>query len=255
MLYLQTSGSDLVLTSNHCHDRLCLVCQLDRRAHLVEAILVAMADAKLPVRFVTLTLKHNDFPLNDQLDRLYQSFRTLRRRPFWRQHVTGGAMFLEVKIGDDGRYHPHFHILCETKWLDTYHLSEDWHKVTGDSFRCDVRPIENAQYRAKYVTKYATKPCDYSIVRNPAKLDEFVCAIKGRRLYQPFGSWKALLPTEDDDAPALPLKPIGSIAQIAASAARGDTYAQRYWEAALRKWPALSVFSPHPTSSNEDYVP
>jgi len=254
-LWLQRMGDELVLTANNCHDRLCEICQLERRRRLIEAILCTMADARLPVRFVTLTMRHNDFPLNDQLDRLYHCFRLLRRRPFWRQHVTGGALFLEVKVGDDNRYHPHFHILCETEWLDTYHLSEEWHKVTGDSFRCDVRPVEDYKYRAKYVTKYATKPCDPSIVRNSQKLDEFVCAIKGRRLYQPFGKWKALLKDADSDPASPPLVPLASISQLAINAARGDTYAQRLWFAALRKWPGLSVFTPHPTYADSDPCP
>ncbi len=215
----------------------------------------ACTDAKLPVRFVTLTLKHSNHPLNDQLDRLYHSFRLLRRRPFWRQHVPGGALFLEVKLGADGKYHPHFHILCETKWLDTYQLCEEWHKVTGDSFRCDVRPVEKYEYRAKYVTKYATKPCDSTILNHPERLDEFVCAIKSRRLYQPFGSWKALLQDEESDPAAPPLTPIGSVWSLAADAARGDPTAKRWWEAALRKWPTLSVFSPHPTQTDTDPCP
>ncbi len=254
-LWLQHDGSGLVLTCNHCHDRLCLVCQLSRRARLVEAILVAMVDAKKPVRFVTLTLKHNHTPLADQLDRLYRSFKVLRRRPLWKNAVTGGAMFLEVKVGADNLWHPHLHILCETDWLDQVALCKDWYAVTGDSFRCDVRPVPDAKRRAEYVTKYATKPCDFSVLHFPERLDEFVVAIKGRRLYQPFGSWTALLPKDSDETPKVKLKPLGSVYTLASNAAAGDPDAQCLWAQALAAFPRLSVFTPHPTHTDADPAP
>lgn len=243
------------MTCNHCRDRLCQPCQTARRAHLIEAILVALDGAKTDVRFVTLTLKHNDTPLTAQLDRLYLAFRTLRRTKFWKAAVRGGAFFLEVKVGDDNRYHPHLHILCETPWLDQRELVETWLGITGDSFICHVKPIDDPLHRAKYVTKYATKPADPSVIRNPAKLDEFLLAIKGRRLYQPFGTWRALLPSDSDDEPKRVLVSLGSIYTIRQRAVAGDEASRRWWSMALAKWPHLAVFAPHPTLTGVDPAP
>lgn len=244
-----------VVTCNHCHDRLCQPCQVARRARLVEAIMFQVAGASDRIRFLTFTLKHNDTPLADQLDRLYLAFRTLRRRPLWRTQVTGGALFLEVKVGKDGRYHPHLHVLAEGGWLDQKALSADWHAVTGDSYIVDVRRVDDPRSRASYVSKYATKPADSSIIRVPDKLDEFILAIKGRRLYQPFGAWRALMPSDDDNGPERRLVPLGSIYTICARAAAGCHASRMWWSMATAKWPHLSVFAPHPTHTNTDPAP
>jgi hypothetical protein len=243
------------MTCNHCHDRLCQPCQVARRAALVEAILHAMAGSDHNVRFLTFTTKHNHSPLADQLDRLYLAFKTLRRRPLWKSTVVGGAFFLEVKVGRDGLYHPHLHVLAAGVFIDQQALKRDWYAVTGDSYVVDIRPVPDPLKRASYVTKYATKPADSSIIRDPAKLDEFIVAIKGRRLYQPFGSWRALLPSDDEDEPKRVLIPLGSIYQICARAADGDHACRMWWSMALVKWPHLAVFAPHPTHTNSDPAP
>jgi hypothetical protein len=217
--------------------------------------LFAVAGAVDRVRFLTFTLKHNDTPLADQLDRLYLAFRTLRRRPLWRTQVTGGAMFLEVKVGKDGRYHPHLHVLAEGGWIDQKALSADWLAVTGDSFIVDVARVDDPGHRARYVTKYATKPADSTIIRDPAKLDEFLIAIKGRRLYQPFGNWRALLADVDASEPPRPMTSLGSIYTICARAAQGDHKCRQWWSMATAKWPHLAVFAPHPTHTNTDPAP
>lgn len=231
-----------MITCNHCRDRLCQPCQTARRAHLVEAILFAVAGALTRVRFMTFTLKHNRTPLTAQLDRLYLAFRTLRRTKLWRESQTGGAFFLEVKVGDDGLYHPHLHVLAEGTFVEQRDLCATWHAITGDSFIVDVREVTDPQKRASYVTKYATKPADSTVIRDAAKLDEFLIAIKGRRLYQPFGKWRALLPADADDEPARTLTSIGSIYTICARAAEGCHASRMWWSMATAKWPHLELF-------------
>lgn len=244
-----------VITCNHCRDRLCQPCQVARRARLVEAIMFAMAGADSRVRFLTFTLKHNNTPLTAQLDRLYLAFRTLRRTSLWRKAVAGGAFFLEVKVGDDGLYHPHLHVLAEGGFIDQRELSAAWHGITGDSFMVHITAVNDPMKRAAYVTKYATKPADSTVIRDPAKLDEFLVAIKGRRLYQPFGTWRALLPADDEDEPKRVLVSLGSIYTICARAAAGDHASRMWWSMATAKWPHLAVFAPHPTHTNVDPAP
>lgn len=243
------------ITCNLCRDRLCQPCQVARRARLVEAICCRVADAHQSIRFMTFTTKHNSSPLSDQIDRLYASFRTLRRRPFWKQWAVGGALFLEVKVGRDGLYHPHLHVLVEGHWMDQKSLCAEWYAVTGDSFIVDVRSCPDARSRAGYVTKYATKPADSSILNVPAKLDEFLVAIKGRRLYQPFGTWTALLKDVDNDDAPRHIIPLGSIATICARARAGDHASRLWWSKATLRWPHLNVFAPHPTHTNVDPAP
>lgn len=243
------------ITCNLCRDRLCVPCQSARRARLIEAILVAIVDAPARTSFLTFTLKHNHNPLKDQIDRLYTSFRTLRRRPIWKSAVTGGALFLEVKLGKDGLWHPHLHVICQSEFIDQKSLSMAWYAVTGDSFIVDIQRIKDPSRRASYVTKYATKPADSSVVRVPDRLDEFVCAIKGRRLYQPFGDWRALLPADDDSAPVRLTIAIGSLSSVAARAASGDHACRLWWSKATLRWPHLLVFWPKSAPGPTDPAP
>lgn len=247
-LWLHSDGGELALTCNHCHDRLCVPCQAGRRAALVERLCVRCAEVEQRVRFVTLTLKCQPVPLVDQLDRLTASFRRLRQRKWWISRVVGGAAFLEVKLGRDShQWHVHLHILCEGTFLDQRELSAEWHAVTGDSYITDVRALVDARSRAGYVAKYATKPLDGSVVNSPVHLDEAVVGLRGRRLFQCFGTWSALLP--DDDAAPCTLTPIGNLSGLHADALRGDATARRWMEAALRKWPTLADAFPLPPTS------
>lgn len=238
-LFLNRDGSELVLTANFCRDRLCEPCQLARRSDLIEQVCLAVADAKDRVRFATLTLRATSAGFVDQLDRLHTCFKALRKRPWWRETVTGGAMFIEAKLGkQSGAWHVHAHLLIEGTFIDQRKLSAEWLAVTGDSYIVDVRAITDPLHRARYVTKYATKPCDHSVTLNPAKLEEFVTGVKGKRLYQTFGRWKGFAHT-DEEKPKLHLTAIGSVSQIFSNACDGDADAKRWVDAMVRKWPRL----------------
>jgi hypothetical protein len=239
-LFLSRDGDDLALTSNHCHDRLCVPCQTARRAMLVANVQEAIANSKQVVRFCTLTLRARECKLSDQLTRLTESFKSLRRRKFWKETITGGAFFIEVKLGKTSKaWHVHAHCLLEGKFLDQRTLSEEWHAVTGDSYIVDVRKIDDPARRASYVTKYATKPADTTVLSSPDHLQEFVVSIKGRRLFQCFGTWKAFA-LEAEHEPRRNLTVIGSIEHLAKEAARGEPTAARWYYAAVRKWPVLA---------------
>lgn len=245
-LFLNTCGDDLVLTSNHCHDRLCQPCQTARRALLVANVTEAINRSKLAVRFLTLTLRATNSTLVDKLQRLTDCFKSLRRRKFWKDAIIGGAFFIEVKLGSgSGDWHVHLHVLVESTFIDQRTLSQEWYAVTGDSYIVDVRAITDPAKRAAYVTKYATKPADATVIRSPNHLQEFVTAIKGKRLFQCFGTWKDFA-LEDSSEARSHLAVVGNLEHLIASARAGDPTATRYVEAAVRKWPALAAFTDRP---------
>lgn len=254
-LFLNRDGDDLALTANHCHDRLCQPCQTARRALLVANVVQAITTSKRAVRFLTLTLRARDARLVDQLARLTACFRELRRRKFWKNNVDGGAMFIECKIGEKShQWHVHAHCLIEGGYIDQKALSAEWHAVTGDSYIVDVRSVTDPAKRAAYVTKYATKPADSTVLHNVDRLQEFVLAIKGKRLFQCFGAWKTFA-LEGDDEPRRNLTVIGSVENLAARARSGDLEASRYYYAACRKWPHLSQTFGPPTPTPNDSPP
>lgn len=252
-LFLSKDGDDLALTSNHCHDRLCQPCQTARRALLVANVIQAITTSKRTVRFLTLTLRARDCLLSDQLARLTACFKELRRRKWWKAHVDGGAMFIECKIGEKSHaWHVHAHCLIEGGYFEQKELSAEWHAVTGDSYIVDVRSVTDPARRAAYVTKYATKPADSTVLRNVDRLQEFILCIKGKRLFQCFGEWKTFS-LEGDDEPRRNLTVIGSVENLAARARAGEAEASRFYYAACRKWPHLSQTfgspAPPPTES------
>lgn len=184
------------LACNRCHDRFCLPCMQDRAR-----LIVANLKAQLPyeaTRFMTLTLKHSEAPLADQLDRLIHGFAQLRRWSFWQAAVTGGVAFLELKLSRfDGCWHPHLHVLLRGSYVPKELIRDAWLQVTGDSHIIDIRFVKTPDHLYSYLTKYVTKGWDTGMYRSPPLLDEAIDALHGRKLLIAFGSFahvKLLLP-------------------------------------------------------------
>lgn len=178
-----------------CHDRFCVPCANDRSRVIAQNVVKKMAGG--PCRFVTLTIRSDKEPLKFLLGKLLRSFKELRRRDVWKDKVSGGVGFLEIKWSSmRRRWHPHLHLLVKGKFIVQKDLSAEWRKITKDSKIVDVRLVKSERKAAKYVTKYASKPLNNTFVNRPKLLDEAVLALKGRRLCMTFGDWRGLLITE-----------------------------------------------------------
>jgi hypothetical protein len=189
------------VAGSSCHDRFCTPCATERSRTIARNVIDRMGDQR--VRFVTFTLRHSTDTLTSLLDRLYDAFRKMQRTKLWKQHVTGGVAFLEVKYSDrvEG-WHPHFHVLVTGKYIDKSVLQSTWHHITGDSYVVDIRLPGGKKNVAHYVAKYASKPLNTSFIHQPILLDEAVLALKARRLCTTFGGWRSvlLLDKPDEDA-------------------------------------------------------
>ena len=235
--YVYRSADGLELTRNCCHDRFCEACGRSRAAILQQAISGLLKDHFC--RFLTLTLRADGLPLTDMLDRLYRDFSTLRRRAWWRDHVTGGVAVVEVKVGQNsGQWHAHIHAFIEGGYLDVRELSEEWHKVTGDSYIVDLREIGSKDKLAGYVAKYVCKPADASLYNDPDRLQELILALKGRRLFTTFGTWRGM-PLKPVVQPHDDWKPLGSLDSIVDRAAAGDQPAFQLLVALTRQHPEI----------------
>lgn len=176
------------IQTNCCHDRFCTPCARVRSLRIQQALLAQMG--KNGTTFITLTLSSRDPDLPSLVDRLYKHFRALRMHPTWADNVNGGAAFLEVKYNDKSkRWHPHLHILCDAKYIPQSDLQEAWHSITKDSYIVDIRRVRDQQVVNSYVTKYATKPLNATLLKDPGILQDTIVALKGRRLCLCFGSW------------------------------------------------------------------
>lgn len=226
------------LTANCCHDRFCVACGRTKSAVIVAATKGLIG--RQTTRFLTLTLRASNTPLVDQLNRLTRDFTVLRRRAFWRDHVTGGAAFLEVKVGaTSGRWHPHLHVLVTGDFISQKRLSEEWYAVTGDSFIVDVRECSDPDGRARYVAKYVTKPADSSVFKDPKLLDEFLVSMKGRRLCNTFGAWRGtpLDPSAPEDGE---WKTAGSLETVMTRASGGCPVSLRLLLNLSQRYPGLA---------------
>ncbi len=173
---------------NRCHDRLCLPCAHLKSLKINDALARLVAD-RVPL-FITLTLSRCTGDLTPHIDRLYRGFKALRHHPVWTDSVEGGAAFLEVKWNYEAqRWHPHLHIIAHGKYISQGHLTQAWQSITGDAFICDVRRPADVETTLRYVTKYASKPFDGSVIHDQEKLMHLVLAIRARRLCLTFGTW------------------------------------------------------------------
>jgi hypothetical protein len=194
-------SSRLAIHSNHCHSRWCTPCSRERAARIVGNLKTRLNDGD--IRFLTLTMKHTDAPLSDQIDRIYEMFRKLRRAPFWTSAVDGGCAILElVHSHRTGLWHVHLHCLLDGRYIRKEDLRAEWWRITGDSHVIDVRRCHDADHAAHYVVKYITKPVPASVINKPEQLLEMMTAVARRRLVLTWGTWRGIRLTEPLDLTA-----------------------------------------------------
>jgi len=182
---------EFAVLTNHCRSRWCVPCSRERAARIMGNLRCKLNEGS--VRFLTLTLKHSDTPLSNQIDRIYACFRHLRRAPFWQAKVQGGAAVLELTHGwKDDLWHVHLHCLLQGGYVRHADLKAEWHRITGDSYIVDIRPVGSPEHAARYVTKYITKPVPNTVIRKPEPLREMLSACSHRRLVLTWGTWRGL---------------------------------------------------------------
>jgi hypothetical protein len=230
------------IRGNYCHNRHCEPC-MKAKASLLAANLRGKLEERPNelYRFVTLTLKHTDTPLLEQIKRLYASFTKLRSSKCWKQSQRGGAGMLEVKWDPATRqWHPHLHVVVQGGYLAKETLSAAWHHATGDSFIVDIRKLDARKDVAFYVAKYVTKGTNAEVWDDADAAAEWICATRGLRTCATFGTWRGfkLLAKPESKGAWLPVCRLGSLI----SRARAGDEAARETLEALR---AEQQYNPH----------
>ncbi|MBA7686404.1 hypothetical protein ES703_94851 [subsurface metagenome] len=173
------------ISSQSCHLRHCPLCSKTKSLTIKNNTTEWLKTARYP-KLLTFTLKHNSNPLPDQIDKLYNSFRQIRRSSLLKKKCDGGVWFFQVKKSEnDGLFHPHIHCLVAGSFLPHAELSRKWLKITGDSKIVDIRPIKDPIGCAQHVARYAANPCSLK----GFSLDECVevaIAFESRRIC---GTW------------------------------------------------------------------
>lgn len=201
----ESTAKEWRIVTDRCHDRLCEVCAAAKAWDIRLALYDQLGQASH--KFITLTLRSTpDETLTSCLDRLEAGFKSLRRLKLWENAVRGGCGFIEVTRGKEhNRWHAHFHVIADATFISKAELSNAWRACTTDSYIVDI-DVAGGKTSANYVTKYVTKAMPAGILASNNELDEFVVAMKGRRLCTTFGDWygKATLKALDDEDSLLP---------------------------------------------------
>ena len=187
------------------------------KAYLDRLQVITASRSDLKPYMVTLTVK--DGPdLLERFNHLYRSVQKLHKMRTGKGQYSeackadGAVWSYEFKRGkNSGQWHPHVHAvwLCSEK-PDQKALSEQWKRITGDSYIVDVRPFHDEEDTIGgflEVFKYAVKFSDLPLADNWEGFEK----LQGKRLIASFGSFRGIDVPDDltdeklDDLPFIEL--------------------------------------------------
>lgn len=179
------------VAANSCRLRWCPLCSSARKAYVTGQVRAWLPKADHP-KMLTLTLKHSDAPLGHQVKHLYLSFRKLRLTKPFRDSVSGGIWFFQIKRSNNsGQWHPHLHCLVTGKYISRRVISQLWLKVTLTSDVIDIRSVKDPDHVADEVARYCSRPA--RLVDNTLSDGiELFSAMFGRRLCGAWGTAKQI---------------------------------------------------------------
>lgn len=188
VFYRHKETGQVRVSSTSCNVRGCPMCAAARSSRVAKATrdyLEGEPDAK----FLTLTMKHNDNPLEEQIRHLVKSFRNFRRTAKIKSSVRGGFWFMEFKLGKDDKWHIHLHCLVVSHWIAKEELSLLWLQSTGESMIIDIRRLKDAKTAADYAAKYASKPAELRCLPLDYR-QQIIIATKNVRTYGTWGKFR-----------------------------------------------------------------
>lgn len=226
--YQHPRTGEIRLRGNYCESRTCPACTYTCKHQLSvrvgEWVRLYTSDN---ARLVTLTLRSSSDPLGDQLSRLQESFKKLRRHGLWRKAVKFGKAIIEVTYNErTAQWHPHLHVIAVGYYIEQQQLSKAWMTATGDSGVVDIRKIKDGQGTGSYLGEYLGKPPEIKNERLAVEiLGEYYMAIRNRKMILSFGGAPPLpdLP-KSEEAPDEKdgWVPLGSLDDLFLRADRGD---------------------------------
>lgn len=177
--------------SNHCGLRWCPLCSASKSWIYSQQMIPWLGKCK-HAKFVTLTLKHSELALSVQLDRIYKSFQSLKKKANFKKYIIGGVWFFQVvKSHKTQQWHPHLHILVDGRYMPQRILRQMWEKITGDSYIVHIEAVKNKQKALEYAARYVARPMSLRGLNNEEFCELFE-AFHGRRLCGVFGTARGI---------------------------------------------------------------
>ncbi len=171
-----------------CGDRFCDVCALSRRMRVRSRIdfLTTFGNVAKGARLkmITLTVK-NQSDIRKMTNHMIHSFRKMRNSKYWKERVKGGLFVLEV-TGKAGSWHVHIHAIVSSYWIEWKTVMSIWKRCSGGRgvYITNVGRKQATNYCAKYLSKQD---------KNEKEREDVSAGLKGKRLFQPFGTWVKVL--------------------------------------------------------------
>lgn len=179
-------------SSRYCGNRWCLVCSRIRTARAINAYHPVIQLWESP-HFVTLTLRTvTGEELEERIRAMLKAIRAIGISMKNTHKLSLKAIRkLECTSRPGGRYHPHFHLIVETREQAEllYDLWLAWHPDLASRRGQDVRPCGERSLveLAKYLTKVVAKTEDGKRIIPVTELDTIFQALKGRKTLRPMG--------------------------------------------------------------------
>lgn len=172
-----TADQILLSGASFCRKHLlCQLCAIRRGAKMVKEKSrdfdqVITDDPNLVPYLMTITVK-DGLDLKERTNHITKHFRSFMKRRHFKnrgneaEKIKGAVWSFEIKRGSgSGLWHPHVHVLVLVdirNLLSQNLVSNEWYKLTGDSFIVDIRPIKHDTEEEKInafceVFKYALK--------------------------------------------------------------------------------------------------
>ena len=191
---LQQKGKKL--TSTYCKNRWCATCNRIRTGRLINAYESQLKQLN-DLHFVTLTkVTVTEEELIDSIKLMEKVWSTIMRSRYNRKNKVKGLRKAECTTRIEDKYHYHFHIMIEGKENGNWLISE-WLRLMGDKADKKAQDIRKADEGSlKELFKYFTKVTLQDKSTGERKLADFrrldvvFRAMRGKRVYQPFGGLK-----------------------------------------------------------------
>lgn len=186
-----------------CRRRWCQTCASINMATLIDKYHDVLSGLE-NLQFVTLTVPNcSAATIPDTLAYMAATWRQITDAARKAKRPMKGIRKIELKVGKGGGYHPHFHIIVESRRFTAEWIREQWLKRLPQCSEKaqDVRPIEDIEAALLELMKYATKlTCAESsgndVLCTPKQMDTIFRNLHKKRLFQPFGGLRAV----DEDA-------------------------------------------------------
>ena len=179
------------LKTLYCNQRFCLVCNSIRTGKLINGYASEVQALSNPY-FVTLTIKNvKAYALKATIEAMQKDFVRAKDKLRKRGIVLKGLRKVEVTYNEKtNEYHPHFHCLIEG-CKPSFALVSEWIKrhpehtsYKGQDLRFADKDTPNELF--KYFTKMLTPSGQFLA----PEMDIVFRAMKGKRVFQPFGGIK-----------------------------------------------------------------